>query len=205
MIHTMAVPRPKHPIQPPAAQAGGSSDAPTLTEEVIALLYDKKILDAAQVSKASVKLRLRPQALAQALGYDDVSDFYSEFVTNRSDTKQETSEVGWKTWTYDEMATLVRLHFREKKPAALVAQIMQKRNPARTYKSVKSFLRRTFEQGNMVDQYVWELLLEGNSAEDIADAGYNSWRVEFADQLMRLRALCATIDGAPEPVISFRA
>ena len=150
-------------------------------------MHQKKLIDKSTVAKAVVKLRLDPLLMAREFGYETINEFLQEFVQEQ-DTSSDTGSSS-ELWTFDAMAQASDARFKR---GWSYRQIAEELN--RTPKSVQSFFRRTFDQGNSVQRAVWELLNDGYSVQEITElVDYGEWRVQFAYDLLKLKRYCAAM------------
>jgi hypothetical protein len=171
----------------------------TIEAETIRELLQKGILNTQDVSRAILKLRIRPAVAAAAFGYDTVTEFLQEFVTpskNHNDPLE--SPPGFEPWSYDDMIEATKQRFIGEKSFNQIAEDM-----GRTVKSVQSFFRRTFSQGLTIDRPIWDLVTEGSSTDDICTvADLPRWRVEFVRNAHDLDEYCHIL-GLDRPVLRF--
>ena len=161
---------------------------------VVFTLYDRGLLEKQAVPEAMKELGLHLSDMVAAFGSSDASELAHEFVdfAHTSDTSPRLN------WTYEEMVEAVQSSFEHELPIREVA-----RRLGRTPDAVHGFFHRCFEQGYVVRVFVWELLREGYSWQEVADAGYPRRRCEFTSDLMRLADYCRT-RGLPAPVLRFK-
>ena len=173
-----------NPVETPQAVSQHTTKA-----DVLYQLFDKGILTKQQISKAMLKLKVPLKDMMTAFAYVNPKNFLAEFVMTKEE--MDAPKEAWSHWTLDEMKRVATAHYQDGLSVSDIASGLSKNNPKRTYKSVKAFMFRTWEQGNMVDEHVVELFNEGYTWEQVSEAGYSNWRAEFTYSLMELSKYCA--------------
>ena len=168
-----------------------------LPEATVFRLYDAGLLTRRDIAGAVMRLRLKLPFLASAFGYSELGEFLHEFVGPAGEDPLDDRQTR-SPWSYQEMVKVTTDCFVGGATATQIAERIG-RSPA----SVRSFFHRCFEQGYVVRVFVWELLREGYSWQEVADAGYPPRRCEFTSDLMRLADYCRT-RGLPAPVLRFK-
>jgi hypothetical protein len=172
-------------------------DTQRIRAETVRDLYEKGLLDVRDVARVPLKLRLDVKELALAFGYVKPSEFLQEFVQNGEPAREEAAK--FEPWSSEEMMKAASLRFDTGLNYVEIAQRLGKSS-----KSVQSFFRRTFRQGNVVDRDVWELIGSGVAISEIAElVQLPDWRVQFTFSLWKLNVLCHLEPRYDKPVLLF--
>lgn len=164
---------------------------------VVADLYRKRVIDAATLSRAILKLRLDIHTVAEALDTSP-NDLVKELVNVqetpvvRTPVTPAKKHPKWETWDYESAHVAL---FDPRTPTQLAPEL--KRSP----QSIRAFRYRMRTQGCRVNKAVWELFAEGYKPEEIAKLGYPLWMPKFVELVRKLQKTAVLLGHEPIKVI----